>query len=86
MQVERSSWTIKLVSFQIMPIRVGRLCCNAQPYTALRDEFVLQCETTGRASSQEKQLAAKPFAKLHFRKPRRIASAQAKMLAFLVLT
>jgi hypothetical protein len=47
---------------------------------------VLQCETTGRASSQKKQLAAKPFAKLHFKKPRRIASAQAKMLAFLVLT
>jgi hypothetical protein len=74
-----------LLSDYADPSRIG-LCCNAQPYTALRDEFVLQCETTGRASSQEKQLAAKPFAKLHFRKPRRIASAQAKMLAFLVLT
>src|SRR5215468_6245722 len=33
-EVERSSWTIELVSFQFRPIRVESACCNAQSHTA----------------------------------------------------
>jgi hypothetical protein len=46
MEVERSSWTIELVSFQFRPIRENQLAAMHNLIPHRSDKFVLQCGTT----------------------------------------
>jgi hypothetical protein len=54
MEVERSSWTIELVSFQFGPTHRESVCCNAQSNTAL------QCQICVAVRDNWSRLDSKP--------------------------
>src|SRR5689334_21724579 len=47
--VERSSWTIELVSFRFRPIRSESVAAMHNLIPHCSEKFVLQCRTTGRS-------------------------------------
>src|SRR5262245_15480743 len=52
--VERSSWTIELVSFQLGRFTENRLAAMHNSIPHCSDKFVLQCGTTGRGFARTK--------------------------------
>jgi hypothetical protein len=59
-EVERSSWTIELVSFRLKPIQRERACCNAQSNTALQCQICVADNWSRLDGIQRRKGAAAP--------------------------